>query len=525
MKQNSTNPVAAIHDCRILQNHVRMALSTFLALFLVMSCLSASAQIQQAWVARYNNGITNGTNQVAKMALDTLGNIYITGFSGNSLSNLGYATIKYAPNGTLLWAARYDSTNYPSAAPSSLVLDNSNNVIVTGSALTVKYDTNGNQLWTAHCAGTALAADTNGNIVVTGFGTNFNTVKLSPRGSNLWTTTYIDVGPTIGQAIVLDGSGNAYVSGSDTFYYLTYWVGPYLISDPMLTVTTIKYDSNGNQLWKASQQTGQTTGVQVEGAALDSGYNLYVLSDFYPNGERYSTLKYDSNGNLTWSAYPNNNGWSISHGLVLDQNLNVILTGQIPSNFLPNNYPLFSYGTITLGTNGSTSWVRLFPVSAVATNVATCLALDQGNSVYVTGYSPGTNSGNDIVTIKYDNNGNQIWLQRYNGPGNGDDEGNAIAVDASGNVYVAGYETTAAGGTEFVTIKYAPGPFLKKEANGSFLLQAVGAGGENFDFQASTNLVNWQDLGTNTADSNGLVQFVDTNAPFFPYRFYLTSPR
>jgi hypothetical protein len=157
--------------------------------------------------------------------------------------------------------------------------------------------------------------------------------------------------------------------------------------------------------------------------------------------------------------------------------------------------------------------------------VGTAIAVGPDNNVYVTGYSPGTNSGNDIVTIKYDNNGNQIWLQRYNGPGNGDDEGNAIAVDANGNVYVTGYETTAAGGTEMVVIKYAPGPFLKKEANGSFLLQAVGAAGENFDFQASTNLVNWQDLGTTNADSNGLVQFLDTNAPLFPYRFYQTNPQ
>ncbi|MGA2557211.1 MAG: SBBP repeat-containing protein [Verrucomicrobiota bacterium] len=158
-------------------------------------------------------------------------------------------------------------------------------------------------------------------------------------------------------------------------------------------------------------------------------------------------------------------------------------------------------------------------------NVGTAITVDSVNNAFVTGYSAGTNSGNDIVTIKYDNNGNQIWLQRYNGPGNGDDEGNAIAVDASGNVYVAGYETTAAGGTEMVLIKYAPGPFLKKEADGSFLLQAVGAAGENFDFQASTNLVDWQDLGTNTADSNGLVQFLDTNASLFPYRFYLTTPQ
>src|SRR5208283_308245 len=158
-------------------------------------------------------------------------------------------------------------------------------------------------------------------------------------------------------------------------------------------------------------------------------------------------------------------------------------------------------------------------------SAAKAIAIDQANSVYVTGYSPGAATGNDIVTIKYDNNGNQIWLQRYNGPGNGDDEGNAIAVDANGNVYVTGYETVVGGGTEMVTIKYAPGPFLKKEANGSFLLQAVGAAGESSDFQASTDLLNWQDLGTTNADTNGLVQFLDTNAPLFPYRFYLTNPQ
>ena len=68
----------------------------------------------------------------------------------------------------------------------------------------------------------------------------------------------------------------------------------------------------------------------------------------------------------------------------------------------------------------------------------------------VTGYSPGTNSSNNIVTIKYDNNGNQVWLQRYTSPGNGNAAGNTIAVDNNGNVYVAGYDTTTAGGTEMV---------------------------------------------------------------------------
>ena len=49
----------------------------------------------------------------------------------------------------------------------------------------------------------------------------------------------------------------------------------------------------------------------------------------------------------------------------------------------------------------------------------------------------------------------KAWVQRYNGPGNGNDAGNAIAVDNHGDVYVTGYDTTAGGGTEIVTIKYS----------------------------------------------------------------------
>jgi streptogramin lyase len=152
------------------------------------------------------------------------------------------------------------------------------------------------------------------------------------------------------------------------------------------------------------------------------------------------------------------------------------------------------------------------------------IAVDSANAAYVTGYSPGTNSANDIVTIKYDQNGNQIWLQRYSSPGNGNAAGNAIAVDNNGNVYVTGYDTTAAGGMEIVTIKYSP-VTLQRRSDGTVLLQAQGSPGENFDIQASADLQSWLDLGLATANTNGLMQFDDTNAPAYPARFYSTNPQ
>jgi hypothetical protein len=47
-------------------------------------------------------------------------------------------------------------------------------------------------------------------------------------------------------------------------------------------------------------------------------------------------------------------------------------------------------------------------------------------------------TGYDFVTIKYDSQGELLWIQRYNGLGIDYDESFAISVDASGNVYVAG---------------------------------------------------------------------------------------
>jgi hypothetical protein len=493
--------------------------------FVLMTFNSASGQIQQAWVAHYNNGITNGTHQAVKMALDAARNIYLSGFSQNSAGNLGYVTMKYGPNGNPLWATRYDSGNSPSAKPAAMVLDASNDVIVTGSALTVKYDPSGNQLWTAPYAGTALAVDSNANIYVAGFSQSFGTQKLTPQGSNVWQTTYVEsYGPTVSQSVLVDSGNNVYVSGLDSYYS---FVNNGMVYGPYVRMITIKYGSNGNQIWSTTQAPGaQYGGVQIGGAALDSASNLYLVANWSQGGPAggYITTKYASNGSLVWTAYPaNGNGNNLAGALMLNNTGMIALTGTIYHGpyYTP---PTVSYGTLMLDTNGAELWTSLYPQISSSVSSGASLAVDSAGSTYVTGYSPGNNSGNDIVTIKYSANGNQTWLQRYNGPGNGNDAGNAIAVDNNGNVYVAGYDTTTAGGTEIVLIKYSP-VTLQPQPDGSMLLQAQGSPGEIFDIQASADLQSWLDLGPVTADTNGLMQFDDTNAATYPARFYVTYPQ
>jgi hypothetical protein len=51
-------------------------------------------------------------------------------------------------------------------------------------------------------------------------------------------------------------------------------------------------------------------------------------------------------------------------------------------------------------------------------------------------------------------------------------------------------------------------------------LQGYGLPSSNYTFQAATNLLNWDPIGSSLAGTNGVFQFTDTNAPSFPYRFY-----
>jgi len=64
-------------------------------------------------------------------------------------------------------------------------------------------------------------------------------------------------------------------------------------------------------------------------------------------------------------------------------------------------------------------------------------------------------TSSDYATVKYDRNGNEVWVERYNGPGNTSDVAYALAVDPSGNVYVTRVSYKSVTDSDYATIKYS----------------------------------------------------------------------
>jgi hypothetical protein len=112
------------------------------------------------------------------------------------------------------------------------------------------------------------------------------------------------------------------------------------------------------------------------------------------------------------------------------------------------------YATVKYNPNGIQQWVARYHGPMNGGNRATAIGVDRLCNLYVTGYSAASADSTDYATLKYDSNGVQSWVARYNGPGNGSDIAEDLVVDLVGNVYVTGYSPSSGTGTDYATIKY-----------------------------------------------------------------------
>ncbi|GEM_PF-2289560 len=141
--------------------------------------------------------------------------------------------------------------------------------------------------------------------------------------------------------------------------------------------------------------------------------------------------------------------------LAVDQSGNVYVTGKVTDAGKDYNY-----GTTRYNQDGNIAWGPIVEKGRQAYNhEATAIALDD-DYVYVTGKIAGSDGDYTFGTIKYDRrNGSRVWSRQENGAADpagvaNPDEAVAIAVDAQGNVYVAGNSFSAAREWSYKAVKY-----------------------------------------------------------------------
>ena len=404
------------------------------------------AQVVEAWIAIYDAG--NG--EIAKtMAIDDSGFIYVAGTRWDSSNNGDYIVIKYNPSGNIIWVTSYDGAVDSTDNATALAVDYLGNVYVTGGSYnginmdytTVKYNSNGLEQWAAKFNGNgnstdiarSIAVDDSANVYVTGQSFNgsnysFATIKYNSLGDTLWTALYN--GGNNPKSISIDDSANIYICGSENIGGNTYF-------------TTIKYNSNGVEQWVANYDTNGSGNYYLNDMVIDNNGNVYVT------GSSFATIKYNTNGIIQWVAiYDGGSAYAID----IDDSGNVYVSGDASDS--TNVF----YATIKYNANGDTLWASTFIVDGAMPFFVRDLAIDNFYNVYVTGYSINWagDTTDDYLTVKYNSNGVLLWAAYYNGKGTDwtfGDYAKIVVVDTFGNAYVTGFSFNGSN-TDIVTIKY-----------------------------------------------------------------------
>jgi uncharacterized delta-60 repeat protein len=499
------------------------------SLLLLFPALTRAETAVEAWVQRYN-GPGNGNDYAQAVAVDSSNNVIVSGYSYNGTNN-DYATIQYSSAGVPLWTNCYNGPGNADDIAFAVAVDSSNNVIVMGYSAstsaysydyaTIKYSSAGVPLWTNRYNGphsmsvffytSAMAVDGNNNVIVSGssysgLNNDYATIKYSSAGVPLWINRYNGSGngDDYARAVAVDRSNNVIVTG------YSYGGGS------SYAYATIKYSDAGLPLW-TNRYSGPGGYDKAFAVAVDGSNNVIVTgySEISVNSYTYdcATIKYSSAGAPLWINSYNEGNSAAGSAVAVDSNNNVIVTGYSGSSD--------HYATLKYSNAGAPLWTNCYNGPGNL-GQANAVAVDSNNNVIVTGYSAGNGGDNDYATIKYSSTDVSLWINRYNGLGKGDDRPKAVVVDRSGNVIVTGSSAGSGSGYDFVTIKYVLPPVITDLTltDGAFQIQLENpAQAPTVVVEASTNLVGWVPVFTNTTPTNVLF-YTDPNASNYLWRFY-----
>jgi uncharacterized delta-60 repeat protein len=287
--------------------------------------------------------------------------------------------------------------------------------------------------------GTGIAVDSAGNAYALGYtnsqgagGQDFALAKYNESGGVEWQRTLGNSNSEFAFGIAVDASSNVYVvggandpagAGQDDHYIA-------------------KYNSSGTLQWQRALGSGANE--YNYGAAVDSSGNIYLTGRTINNAEDVTIFKYDTSGALQWQRRLSGGGNDQGRAIAVDSSGNSYIAGFTDSQGAGDQDLLLT----KYDTSGTIQFQRV--LGGIGADAGFGIALDSSGNIYVTGRNGSSGAGsNDILVAKYNSSATLQWQRSLGGAG--DDQGYGIAVDASGNSFIAGYSN---GGNEIVIARY-----------------------------------------------------------------------
>ena len=318
--------------------------------------------------------------------------------------------------------------------------------------------------------------------------------KLADNGTLVWNTFLGGSGDDIATGIAVDADGNIFVAG----YSTATWGSPLQSYTAGADIFVAKLDgASGALVWNTF--LGGSGNDLVNRLAIDKTGNIYIIgtSDAawgtpaiaYTASSDTFAAKLTSSGALTWNTFLGGSGDDLGFGIAVDASGNIFAAGVSNATW---GSPLMAFSgsadgfVAMLDSSGDLTWNTFLGGSGI--DYAQDIAADNSSSVYVTGYSTTTwgsplqayTAGTaDGFVAKLSESGTLAWNTFFGGSGT--DQGYGIAVDAGGNIFVAGI-SEATWGTPLQAYSTSPDAFAAQFAGNGTLVWNTFLGGSGTDW-------------------------------------------
>jgi hypothetical protein len=278
-----------------------------------------------------------------------------------------------------------------------------------------------------------------------------------------WAQRIAGDGTDYTQCVAADDSGNVYISG---FYSsgISFNNGAYLPNSGGYDSYIAKYSRTGTCLW-AQKISGELNEIVLV-ITLDKLGNIFVAGYFnspsltFNNGTVLTNngnndafiAKYSSNGNCQWVQQISGKNTESAYCISVDESNNIFLGGYYSSAPLTFNNGIslsaegFENYIAKYDSTGKCLWAQKITGGSCEIN---SIGTDGAGNVYLGGYFSSASlnfnnfiklmnpSSTDAFLAKYNSGGTCQWAQKISASGS--DECSNIAVDKTGNVFLAGY--------------------------------------------------------------------------------------